>query len=383
MRNTGRNSRIDFLRGVAISCVLILHFALSYGLRNSPIASLFSADFVHAISYNGNYGVTMFFVVSGFLITTNSLARWGQLRHIDPRTFYMLRFARIMPALLLVLAVIVILGMLDIPSFANSKSAHNGPAMTFSVAILSILTFWHNVLMQSWGYFNYCLNIYWSLSVEEMFYLAMPPLCLLARRTWLFVGVCLLAIVIGPIYRSQHIDNEIFFMYGYVACFDAIALGCLTALLAKKIALKGKWARITRIAAGAMLVAVYLNGIDGNEVFGFSLIALASAIFLFASANDITPGWVTGRISKPIRWMGAHSYELYLFHIVVLGLMRNLYTKQTLSYAMHLPWLCLFLLTSALLAALVSRFVAEPANAAIRRRYADRMQRVTVDTVPA
>ncbi len=67
------------------------------------------------------------------------------------------------------------------------------------MAVLSVLTFWHNVLMQRAWYFNYAMNIYWSLSVEEMFYLVFPLLCLGLKRPVLIVAVWLLAIVLGAI----------------------------------------------------------------------------------------------------------------------------------------------------------------------------------------
>ena len=232
-----------------------------------------------------------------------------------------------------------------------------------------MLTFWHNVLMQSAGYFNYCLNIYWSLSVEEVFYLGLPLACLALRRTGLIVALCVGAIVMGPVYRSWHTDNEIFFMYGYLACFDAIAFGCLTALLARRVTLAGNHARLLRLMAGIALAAVYLRGIAGHEIFGFSLVALASAGFLLGAANEDARAWSAGRWSGALRWMGRHSYELYLFHIVVLGLMRNVLGKEQLGYGARLRWLLLFVVLSALAAALVSRYVSEPANAALRRRF--------------
>jgi peptidoglycan/LPS O-acetylase OafA/YrhL len=364
-----RNARIDFLRGVAISCVLILHFSLAYGVKNNPFLSIMEPSMLRAIVFNGNFGVTMFFVVSGFLITSNSLTRWKDLQRINARKFYLLRFARIMPCLLLVLAIIVILGSLNVPFFINTDGGHHLPTSYFLISVGSVLTFWHNVLMQSDGYVNYCIDIYWSLSVEEVFYLALPIVCLLLRRTWLIVLVCIIAILIGPIYRSQHIDNEIFFMYGYLACFDAIAFGCLTALLARRVALAPKFRRAMRVIAGVTLGSVYLCGIDRHEIFGFTFIALASAAFLLGAANDDSPGWTTGRLSAGIRWLGQHSYELYLFHIVVLALLRNVMSKEQMSYAMYLPWFVLFMSISTLTAWLIARFVSEPANAAIRQRY--------------
>lgn len=367
--STLRNARIDFLRGLAIACVLVLHFTLAFGLLKSPLGDLLGPAAIKAIAFNGNYGVTIFFVISGYLITSGILKRWGSLAAIDVRSFYWMRIARILPSLLLALAIIVVLGVLNVPFFNNGDASPPLPASYFAIAILSILTFWHNVLMQSVGYFNYCLNVYWSLSVEEMFYLALPLLCLVLRRTWLIAGVCLAAIVVGPIYRSLHADNEIYFMYGYFACFDAIAIGCLTALLAPRLALSQRAKLVLRVIAGLALPVIYLRGIAGNEMFGFSLIALAAAGILLGSHGEKGAGWTTGWLTAPLRWAGRHSYELYLFHIIVLAAMRNVVTKAELSYAMRLPWLCLFIAASALVAMLVSRHVSEPANAALRGWY--------------
>ncbi|MFZ4875863.1 acyltransferase family protein [Janthinobacterium sp. Mn2066] len=375
---TPRNARIDFLRGVAIACVLVLHFTLAFGLLKSPLGDLLGPAAIKAIAFNGNYGVTIFFVISGYLITSGILTRWGSLGAIDASSFYWMRAARILPSLLLALAIIVLLGVLNVPFFNNGDARPPLPASYFGIAVLSILTFWHNALMQSAGYFNYCLNVYWSLSVEEMFYLALPLLCLVLRRTWLIATVCVAAIVAGPYYRGLHADNEIYFMYGYFACFDAIAIGCLTALWAPRLALSARAKRVLRVIAGVALPLIYLRGIAGHEMFGFSLIALAAAGILLGSHGETRPGWTTGWLAGPLRWAGRHSYELYLFHIIVLAAMRNVVTKAELSYAMRLPWLCLFIAVSAFVAMLVSRQVSEPVNAALRGWYRRRQAAVRV-----
>ena len=80
------------MRGVSILVVLILHFHLAYNLVQSPFARIFGADFVSAVSRNGNYGVTIFFVISGYLITSMSM-RFGSLATISARRFYVFRFA--------------------------------------------------------------------------------------------------------------------------------------------------------------------------------------------------------------------------------------------------------------------------------------------------
>jgi peptidoglycan/LPS O-acetylase OafA/YrhL len=363
-----RDARIDVLRGIAIAVVMLLHFSLTYQLTQSPLATWLTPQFVRGLIINGNYGVTIFFTISGFLITSNSLRRAGTLAQIDVRKFYVYRFARIMPTLVLAISVILLLGCLQLPSFISAVHGQPLPASFVLVAVVSVLTFWHNVLMESVGYFNYCLNIYWSLSVEEVFYLVFPLAGVLLGRAWLFVALCLMLVVAGPVYRAMHAENELFFMYGYFACFDAIAIGCLAALLKAHVDLSSTASRLATFAGAAGLIATYFAGINGHETFGFSAIALSTAILLLTSPVVPGAGWSSARVLKPLRWLGRHSYELYLLHIVVLALMRDLVPRDGLGYVMKLPWLALFVALSAGVAGVVSRLFSEPANALLRRR---------------
>ena len=375
-----RNARIDCVRGVAILLVLLLHFALAYRLANLPLTAIVGMPAARAIFYNGNYGVTAFFVVSGYLITSMSMTRWRTLGNIDAVAFYVLRFARIFPPLLLALAVITVLGCAGLQYFSNTDGGHQLPAAYFLIAVGSVLTFWHNVLMQSDGWFNYCLNIYWSLSVEEVFYLALPIAFLALRNKTLFAVFCALLIAYAPVYRFQHAENELYWECGYLACFDAISAGCLTALAAQRWAIRGALARAVRVGAAIAFAAIYLWGIDGHEVYGFTLIAASVAAYLFAAVNDSAPGPASSRLAGPLRWLGRHSYELYLFHIIVLGLMRNILDRNDLPAAAWVPWLAVFLSVSALAAGAVANLVSNPANASLRHRYqhwqyANQMQR--------
>jgi peptidoglycan/LPS O-acetylase OafA/YrhL len=368
-RSTARSARVDFLRGLSIFAVLILHFSLTYDLIDSPLSMILPARAVRAAIVNGNYGVTVFFVISGFLISSNNLRRYGRLSQVSLRQFYAFRFSRIVPPLVLALVVIVALGLLGVPSFVNEIDGHRLPPSYFVIAVLSVLTFWHNVLMETAGYFNYCLNIYWSLSVEEVFYLTFPIACVMLKRNRYIVGLCALAIAAGPVYRGAHREDELYFMYGYAACFDAIAFGCLAALLYEKLRVGGMASRLIRYAAGVGLAATYFAGIDGHEALGFSAMALFGA----ASLIDAFGGPDEKSRAAPMRlvcWFGRHSYELYLFHIIVLAGMRDLVPKETLHYAYKLPYFALFLLSSALVAGAAARFFAEPINAGLRRFWA-------------
>lgn len=369
---SGRNEHIDLLRGVAILCVLVLHFSLAYGIRDSPLGLLFPAWLVRAVVFNGNYGVTAFFAISGFLITSHSIRRWGRLEQIKLREFYLFRMARIMPPLLLVLAIIVVLGCSGLPYFSNTDNHQHLPSSYFVIAVGSVLTFWHNELMQSVGYFNYCLNIFWSLSVEEVFYLGMPVLALCLRKTWLLAIVCLALIAWGPVYRGAHADNEIYFMYAFPACFDAIAMGCLAALVAARVVVPCRLAAFLRAGCGVVLAMTYLVGIDGHEDWGFSLVAVAAAGYLVSAAHAPSLRPIVAALLQPVCSLGRHSYELYLFHIVVLGLLRNVAAKGDLSKGTLCFWMILFFGLSIGVALLVARFVSDPANKAIRQHYSAR-----------
>jgi peptidoglycan/LPS O-acetylase OafA/YrhL len=223
--------------------------------------------------------------------------------------------------------------------------------------------------MQAVGYFNYCLNIYWSLSVEEVFYLSFPLACVMLKRERYIIALCVAAIIVGPVYRSFHTENEIYFMYAYAACFDAIAFGCLNALLQRRFAIGPHLGKLIRCVSGAGLALCYFSGIDGHEIFGFSLIALCASGLLI---NAFEPSArISGfSLSRIVGWFGKRSYELYLFHIILLAAIRDLVPKQALPYAWKLPLFLLFVLLSGLLAEFVARWFADPLNIRLRRRLA-------------
>ncbi len=364
MSSVSRNYRIDFLRGMAIFAVLILHFNISYHLDQSILNAVFSTSFIKAVASNGNYGVTIFFVISGFLITATSLERYGVLGKVDPIGFYIFRFARIMPCLVLVLSLIVLFSFFHIPIFQNDP---NSPSL--SLAVFSVLTFWHNVLMEKAGYFNYCLNIFWSLSVEEIFYLIFPMLCLILKETRAILSFCFALIVVSPLYRSHYTNNEIVALYGYFSCFDAIAIGCIAAIVAQKVQFQGKLKNALLYGAGLLMSGVYLyGGIMENVVMGVSLMAVGTAVFLIsASSGGIEESKLTSLAVRVFCWFGKNSYELYLFHIVVLALMKEMVSPELLGSYTRILWMLLFFSVSALVAGTISFFYSQPMNKNLRK----------------
>ena len=124
---------------------------------------------------------------------------------------------------------------------------------------------------------------------------------------------------------------------------------------------------MSTIVATIVLIVTYFLGIEGHEVFGFSVIALCTGALLlraFDAPRNKSP-------SAPVRlmcFMGRQSYEVYLFHGIVLAGLRNVIPKGTMPYVYKLPMFALFVIASVLLAGAVARYYAEPANALLRER---------------
>ncbi|MBN3851795.1 acyltransferase [Paraburkholderia sp. Ac-20340] len=366
----GRNGQIDIMRGIAILLVLFHHFNIAYRLDDTALARAIGWDAVRAVARNGNYGVTMFFVISGYLITTNALKRWNDLRNIELRAFYVLRIARIAPALVLLLVVVNSLAWAGIPIFMN-HAQQGEPVLSFWLVNLASLTFWMNVLIGAHGWVNYALGVLWSLSVEEVFYLSFPLLCLVLRReAWLF-AVWAAFIVIGPLYRLGHQGEEEQFLYAYFACFDGIATGCCAALLARRRLSGGRAQSALRWGVIVLMIWLYLGWpISQSNVFGVTAIASGTAVLLL-TARDKSAGWLG------FSWLGRLSYELYLFHLIVLGLLRTFFVPALATAESKLILLAVYLLCSAIVSMAIARFYAEPLNRGIRRWFAARHRAAT------
>ena len=103
-------------------------------------------------------------------------------------------------------------------------------------------------------------------------------------------------------------------------------------------------------------------------MFSFTVIALSTATIILGSVSRPSTMAARSIAGRGMRWLGRHSYELYLFHIIVLGVMRDIVPGEALGTVWQIPWLLLFLLVSVAAAAGVARTVGGPANTALRRR---------------
>ena len=110
----------------------------------------------------------------------------------------------------------------------------------------------------------------------------------------------------------------------------------------------------------------FLIGVEGHEAFGFTAVATCTATYIWA-CTGVDPATPLSALTRPLLWMGRHSYEMYLFHIIVLALMRSILDVEHLNSGTWCLWLGVFLSVSAFVSDLVSRYISEPANARIRK----------------
>ena len=364
-----RNYKIDILRGVSILLVLIHHFNIPYKLHDTFLGILIGGESLSTlIARNGNYGVTMFFVISGFLITQHTLQRSGSLAQIKLKDFYIRRLARIIPCLVLLVAMVSVLGSLGLQTFINQSP--NGVEVSYAVTVLSALSFWMNLLIIKYGWVNYALGVLWSLSVEEVFYLAFPVLCLALGRGKGFIIFLLVVIAYAPYFRALHFGEESgAYLYHYFSSFDGIAIGCLTAMYAQHF--KGaiyNQKMIVAVTAFLMTALYFYAPIKEVSTWGISVFALLTALLILCFTQDLKVKPIS-YTARSLVWIGQRSYEMYLFHLIVLGLMKVVYfPKETLA-AEKLMLLPVYFIAVFILSWAIEKYYSTPLNLKIRQSW--------------
>jgi peptidoglycan/LPS O-acetylase OafA/YrhL len=361
---------IDLLRGLAIFFVLMNHVNMRLRLAKVPYTQGLPAQLVHSLVWNGQPGVQMFFAVSGFLITSITLRRWETLSQVNVRDFYKLRFARIAPLLVALLVVLSVLHFAHLHDFVV-------PAKTGGLgrALVAALTLHVNVLEARRGYLPGNWDILWSLSVEEMFYLFFPLLCRLLKQGKLLIMLFLGFLVLGPFGRTVFAHgNPIWEDYSYLGGMDAIAFGCLTALLVSRI--RFSRAVLWALGVGGVVILILCLGFSmqvyrlglGRIGLDMTLLAVGTCMFIAASAQT---QWKLPHVLSPLLKIGQYSYEIYLTHMFVVFSFFNLFV----AVGKPMRWVpVLFvavILISGTLGGLVAGFYSEPMNRLLRRRAAD------------
>jgi peptidoglycan/LPS O-acetylase OafA/YrhL len=374
---------IDTLRGLSILAVILLHIWIRLVIDASvQLGRTWPRMLSSLVWHNGGNGVTIFFAVSGFLITLTSLRRFHSLDQLRPAVFYRIRFARIMPLLLLLLLVLSVLHLAHVPEFRI-----NPKHFTLSRALVSALTFHLNWLEAARGaYLPACWTVLWSLSIEEAFYFFFPLVSKLLPRLGrvgipLWFGVALALVAMGPFARTVWSHTDLQQENSFLAGISDIAVGCMAAWLTDwilrrrrtprrrilwfmqgigwlPIAVFATWPRWQWMRPALRLVAH--SGTDDTLLaLGVSLIC--SAVALSARRGR---AW-----TRPLRWFGRHSYELYLSHEFVVLAGVALLTQRFATGASR-PLICAFVAAIVAIAAVLgwvlAKFFSEPLNRKLR-----------------
>lgn len=344
---------LDGIRAIAVTLVFLAHSGLE---QHIP----------------GGLGVTVFFVLSGFLITT--LLRIEQARNgaISFSAFYLRRVLRLMPPLVLVVLGAVLLARLGVIGGQVSSGG-----------VLATLLYLGNyyVIINDFAGLPAGLAVVWSLAVEEHYYLFYPPLAalLLRRGRTGIAGAVLLALSLVVLawrcVLAQSGASEDYIGMASDTRIDAILIGCLLALW------RNPWLeppatqhRVAEAALAIGCVALLLGTLLYREpqfrmTLRYTLQALAIAPLLYlavARAGQWPFRWLNAR---PVAWLGTVSYTVYLVHhIVLLGIARQ---------APALGWI-----GTAVLGALLTLLLAELMRRGVERPCAELRRRLHRD-VPA
>lgn len=301
---------------MAVALVVLYHFF--YWTSNSQ-PGRFANLFTRATLF-GWLGVNLFFVLSGFLITGILLDTKEKPGFF--RNFYLRRVRRIIPAYALCISLLLLLGMISIGGLLR--------AVTFTAN--------YNFIPAHKYYAPF-----WSLSVEEQFYLFWPLLVFCVRRTYLTiicVGICIAepALRYLAVLHGHHVGA----VHGSTFLIaDSLALGALGAIF-----FRSRYAvRANALAfAGALALggaALLLYGLPHGLLhranpFGAAFQVVPFDMFfaaaMFGSLAFQSP-FFSGAITRPFRFLGDISYGLYLYHLIAFTLYDNFFPRA--SYYGH------------------------------------------------
>lgn len=339
---------LDGVRALSIVAVLVLHG--TYG-RFLP---------------GGFLGVDIFFVLSGFLITRLLIAEDRVTGQVDLRAFYMRRVFRILPPLILCLALALPL-------------RHDSPADRLFVGAAALGFFANFVSAEQLGN----LGPLWSLAIEEQFYLVWP---FVFAWTWRRAPRLTIALAIGVV-GSAMIVRGVLAQGGWpapeiytftFARLDGIMMGCVLALAEPWLRLPSAWVLRTLAwgSAAAIVACLFLAERMSMSVspWAFTAFAALVAVLLFALSRLDEASLLRRAFSHPVPvWLGRRSYGIYLYHYPIFKAAEALRVPGSLSNFVMV--LTLNMVLTLIVAALSWRYVESPAidfrkRAAMRRRMA-------------
>ncbi|WP_373386670.1 acyltransferase family protein [Pseudomonas alcaligenes] len=320
MHANNRISDIEVLSAVAVLFVIFQHLRNLFPWPMPVLNELYQ-------SVGGRFGVDLFFAVSGFVIARDLIPRlrevsgWAEQRRIMG-AFWLRRIWRLWPAAWLWLGLILLAVL-----FLNESGAFGTLAANLQATIAGVFNFANIRFAETFMRSEYGASfVYWSLSLEEQFYLLFPLLILLLRQhlAWFFLIIALLQIITP---RQSH---------PYLMMFrtDALALGVLLAMWSQRaswrlaaISLEWLGRRACQMVLVAGVICMALLSTPGSMRYGIGLIALISAGLVLIAAHDRDLLLAPGRLKSVLVWCGERSYALYLIHVPAFFLTREIFFR--------------------------------------------------------
>lgn len=291
---------LDGLRGLSILIVMLGHFGINRII------------YKHRLLVDSNIGVHIFFVISGFLITTLLLKEKLRNGHISLKYFYIRRVLRILPVAWLFLLVLVIL---------NAVLHLHISTLDF----IQTVCFVKNLPIGS----SYYTAHFWSLAVEEQFYLVFPLLLMLSVDWYFFMALVVITVVplacVLGYYCPFFFGNVILVrlcMYAFWRGPVIILVGSVFSILMFKNMITLKQGRIN-YWLGIVLLSVAIVIRTPNFLYYAKYISqyLSTILIAFAVLLSLQPGTLFGKVlsSKLMVRIGILSYSLYIWQQLFVG----------------------------------------------------------------
>jgi peptidoglycan/LPS O-acetylase OafA/YrhL len=323
------------------------------GVRGIAIAAVVGLHAFHWPS-DGARGVDIFFVLSGFLITSLLLNEHASKGSIGFRAFYTRRARRLMPALVITIAVYLAVSV---------ATAHRvGHAALASLVAASYTT--NLVVGSGHAAVAGALTHTWSLSAEEQFYLLWPALLFLVFRAQRRTAIRVLVITIAAVTVELSALAAWGAASGRLAFAPdtrslGLAIGCLTALCLSELQRLSRSMRTATSFAVALSIALAGLGLFTARVETYQLGGLtvfcAAVALLIVRATDGSSLTSKALSFVPLAWLGRISYSLYLYHLPIF-IAFGVYAGGFATTEMKVVAIAL----SVLAAALSFRFLEQP-----------------------